>query len=100
MTYDRIEIRKIAHFIPVPMSFVEPTAEEREQWRLADERRQAEAHRRLSRYFTHGRNSAYDRPWFGIGPVWASGTNVGRMNRFVGVSVAIGSHSFAIHRGQ
>lgn len=51
MTHDSVEIRKIAHFVPVPMGyFVEPTAEEREQWRLADERRRAEAQRLRDRH--------------------------------------------------
>lgn len=51
MTHDFAEIRTISHYIPVPASyFVTPTAEEREQWRLADERRQAEAQRRRDRH--------------------------------------------------
>lgn len=51
MTDDFAEIRVISHYIPAPASYwVEPTAEEREQWRLADERRQAEAQRLRERH--------------------------------------------------
>jgi hypothetical protein len=57
----------------------------------------------LRRYFTHYRDTSYDRPWFAVGPVLVSRPKPGLTYTPApdvrsGVYVAFGSHTFAAHR--
>lgn len=56
---------------------------------------------RLSRYFTHYRDTGHDRPWFAIGPVLhyrprLSGDTTTAVR--AGVYVTLATHTVAVHR--